>query len=233
MKPKIKHLFPAAVLTVCLLFSACGAEPPAQSDAAALTAHAAELPPETEEAPAAASAAEISLPTEEVPTEEAPTEEAPTEAPKPVYDADAALRYAADHWNDGDGLCAEFVSRCLQAGGIDVFADGCTTLQELLTQAADAEIFTMDFPTGKTIDISQVQERLVPGDVVMYFCETCILYDGKPYIHTLLYTRCDEDGYMMGYSHNPAEGNTEKYWYDLTCYGCGQYLEKLVFFHFI
>ena len=33
------------------------------------------------------------------------------------YDAGAALSYASKHWNDGKGLCAEFVSDCLKAGG--------------------------------------------------------------------------------------------------------------------
>ncbi len=34
------------------------------------------------------------------------------------YNVTAAVNYANAHWNDGVGLCAEFVSRCLNAGGI-------------------------------------------------------------------------------------------------------------------
>lgn len=36
------------------------------------------------------------------------------------YDATAAVKFANNHWNDGIGLCAEFVSRCLNAGGISI-----------------------------------------------------------------------------------------------------------------
>lgn len=32
------------------------------------------------------------------------------------YNSSAALNYAAAHWNDNVGLCAEFVSNCLSAG---------------------------------------------------------------------------------------------------------------------
>ena len=37
-----------------------------------------------------------------------------------TYNASAAIAYADAHWNDGVGLCAEFVSKCLAAGGISV-----------------------------------------------------------------------------------------------------------------
>ena len=36
------------------------------------------------------------------------------------YNATAAVEYANAHWNDGVGLCAEFVSKCLKAGGVTI-----------------------------------------------------------------------------------------------------------------
>jgi hypothetical protein len=33
------------------------------------------------------------------------------------YNPTAAIEYAKIHWDDGKGLCAEFVSDCLRAGG--------------------------------------------------------------------------------------------------------------------
>ncbi|MBQ3075346.1 MAG: hypothetical protein IJC26_04690 [Clostridia bacterium] len=33
------------------------------------------------------------------------------------YDPNAAVSYAKAHYNEGKGLCAEFVSDCLKAGG--------------------------------------------------------------------------------------------------------------------
>ncbi len=37
-----------------------------------------------------------------------------------VYDVSAAVAFANKYWNDGVGLCGEFVSRCLAAGGITI-----------------------------------------------------------------------------------------------------------------
>ena len=37
-----------------------------------------------------------------------------------TYSASSAVSFANSHWNDGVGLCAEFVSRCLAAGGISI-----------------------------------------------------------------------------------------------------------------
>ena len=37
-----------------------------------------------------------------------------------TYDATAAVAYANAHWDDGVGLCAEFVSNCLAVGGVSI-----------------------------------------------------------------------------------------------------------------
>ncbi len=42
----------------------------------------------------------------------------PTQATS--YNISAAVSYANSHWNDGVGLCAEFVSKCLAAGGVTI-----------------------------------------------------------------------------------------------------------------
>lgn len=42
------------------------------------------------------------------------------EAEAASYNASAAVDYANSYWNDGKGLCAEFVSRCLNAGGVTI-----------------------------------------------------------------------------------------------------------------
>ena len=41
------------------------------------------------------------------------------------YNASSAISYANAHWNDGVGLCAEFVSKCLSAGGITIPNKSC------------------------------------------------------------------------------------------------------------
>ncbi|MBR3553916.1 MAG: RICIN domain-containing protein [Clostridia bacterium] len=37
-----------------------------------------------------------------------------------AYNVSSAVSYADGHWNDGVGLCAEFVAKCLNAGGVSI-----------------------------------------------------------------------------------------------------------------
>ena len=53
-----------------------------------------------------------------------------------TYSVDAAINYAKAHWNDGQGQCAEFVSRCVRAGGLDVKV--ITTTRSCLNAAVKA-----------------------------------------------------------------------------------------------
>ena len=38
-----------------------------------------------------------------------------------TYNRTLALNYAERNWNNGVGLCADFASKCIQAGGINVY----------------------------------------------------------------------------------------------------------------
>ena len=40
-----------------------------------------------------------------------------------AYNATDALKYAEKNWNNGIGLCADFASKCLQAGGVNVYGE--------------------------------------------------------------------------------------------------------------
>ena len=40
-----------------------------------------------------------------------------------TYSVTNALKYAQKNWNNGIGLCADFASKCLQAGGVDVYGE--------------------------------------------------------------------------------------------------------------
>ena len=49
-----------------------------------------------------------------------------------TYSVSKALKYAQKNWNNGVGLCAEFASRCLQAGGVDIFEPRVVDLYDAL-----------------------------------------------------------------------------------------------------
>lgn len=48
------------------------------------------------------------------------------------YSHSAAVDYAKKHWNDGVGLCAQFVAACITAGGISVSDKVCYNLYNSL-----------------------------------------------------------------------------------------------------
>ena len=60
---------------------------------------------------------------------------APTDASAATsYNVSKSLEYAKNHWNDGVGLCAEFVSNCLKAGGLSSWSRECTDLYNQLVK---------------------------------------------------------------------------------------------------
>lgn len=122
------------------------------------------------------------------------------------YNPSAALLYASSHWNDGKGLCAEFVSDCLKAGGCKgVWTRGVTSMVKLLKNSNYGTWTQLTVERNGCISISKNSGRISPGDPIFFYCpkET----DGAPYVHVVLYGGQDSNGYMKVYSHNNAMNN--------------------------
>ena len=118
------------------------------------------------------------------------------------YSPDAALSYAENHWNDGVGLCAEFVSNCIKAGGCSAWSAGATTLMRLLKDTGMGTVYDITSSySGGYVRMSDCTNRLSPGDAVFYHCASC--EDGLAYnVHVVLCNGMDSSGYMKAYSHN-------------------------------
>ena len=101
----------------------------------------------------------------------------------PVYDAKAALTYAAAHWNDGNGHCAEFVSNCIKQGGCPAWSRSCTDLRRQLLNSGMGTEYELKLQSDMSIKASDYEGKLAAGDVVFYYCGGCT--DGKPYIHSV------------------------------------------------
>ena len=147
-----------------------------------------------------------------------------------AYDASAALAYAEAHWDDGQGLCAEFVSQCIKAGGSTAWSASCTALRSQLLSSGWGTEYELALQSDMSIKASDYTGKLAPGDVVFYYCPGCT--DGKPYIHAVLCNGMDANGYMKAYSHNNANSGQAKYRYGSTCYSCGTKLNKAYVYHF-
>ena len=132
------------------------------------------------------------------------------------YKVDSSLAYAEAHWNDGKGLCAEFVSDCLKAGGItDVYERECENLYNQLLAQNWGTAYKLKL-TGGTRDrilMADNASKVQKGDPVFFYCNSC-----RKFTHVVLCNGADANGYMVDYAHNnPHNGRKTTYTY----YHCG------------
>ena len=150
------------------------------------------------------------------------------EVPWAGYDPDAAVEYGFEHWNDGMGLCAAFLSRCLKAGGIINYSESSTalTLQLLHSRLGFGQFLAFD-KDDKTITLPEYAR---PGDVVQIYCsfEGCV-------IHSTLMVGTDEDGKLKAVCHNLANSGESAYLVDSLndpCLYCDSETAEIFFYHF-
>ncbi len=143
------------------------------------------------------------------------------------YNATNALEYAASHWNDGKGLCAEFVSNCIKAGGLDAWSVGCTTLVGQLKDRGYATEYKLTLAGNGLVKYSDNSSILSPGDLVFAYCSSET--DGKPYVHTYIYYGNDSSGYIKGYAHNNASNGTINH--SWSCSYCGATIKDMRVLH--
>lgn len=119
------------------------------------------------------------------------------------YSVDAAISYAKTHWNDGQGLCAEFVSRCVRAGGLDMKV--ITTTRSCLKAASSASglpIKELKLNSAGYATKADNGSILAAGDVVAQYCNTHEVYP-----HILLCGGYDSKGRATFYAHNGPANN--------------------------
>jgi len=148
--------------------------------------------------------------------------------PKEKYDPAAAVAYGRKYWDNHVGLCAEFISRCLTAGGITEFTTSSTsiTMQLLNSRLGFGQFITYD----KSDHTIPMPEYARPGDVVQIFCS----YEGT-LIHSLLMVDTSERGRLKAVCHNFANDGEYEFKIDYMndpCYDCYTETVEVFFYHF-
>lgn len=145
------------------------------------------------------------------------------------YDAEGAVAYGKAHWDDGVGLCAPFISRCLTEGGsITEYTDSSTsiTLQLLHSRLG----FGQFVPYNKSDHTVTLPKYARPGDVVQIYCS----YEGVM-IHSLLMVGTDEEGKLRVVCHNYRNSGAYAFVVDSLndpCYDCESETFEMFFYHF-
>ena len=126
---------------------------------------------------------------------------APTHAEEfgPRYDSDAAVSYATAHWNDGVGVCDEYVKDCLKAGGVEILAGGVDPLKDALLDAKLGESCVLTISADGTHALKSENPNIQAGDILFFYCEEC-----QRSVHTAIIGGYDENGYLYLYAHNPG-----------------------------
>ncbi len=119
------------------------------------------------------------------------------------YNANAALDYARAHWNDGQGLCAEFVSKCVRAGGINMPVIATTyECYKKVSELSGIPGQDLALNASGYATYGANSSKLAAGDVVVQWCYTCNL---RP--HILLCGGYNASGNATFYAHNSALNN--------------------------
>jgi len=131
------------------------------------------------------------------------------------YNPALALSYAERNWNNGVGLCADFASKCIQAGGINVYKPKCVDLYRALNGTYGTSYkLTLTRGNKGSIKMSDNAGKLAKGDLIFYFCNAC-----RSFEHVVVCNGENVWGYAQDYAHNKAH-NGKKQTY--TYYHCGQ-----------
>ncbi len=115
------------------------------------------------------------------------------------YNVKSSLIYAQKNWNNGVGLCAEYASRCLNAGGVDVFETQVKNLYNALASHGKAYKLTLTEGTRGKINMADNAGKLKAGDPIFYQCNYCGNFE-----HVVICNGANKYGYAQDYAHNNA-----------------------------
>lgn len=123
------------------------------------------------------------------------------------YNPTAAVNYAAAHWNDAPTIpnadCANFVSKCLTAGGVKVSINTTGSLYRALNGVYGTSYkLTLTNGTSGKIKASENVGKVSPGDPIFYYCNNC-----KVYPHVVICGGTNSSGYITVYGHTANQNN--------------------------
>lgn len=141
------------------------------------------------------------------------------------YNRAAALKYAADHWDKDECLCAEFASECLTAGGLKYDLASSTCLYNELCNSGLGYAVRVELNEDGT---AAAPENVKEGDVIFYYCAAEHMT-----VHTAVCCGKTDDGLLKAFAHNPRDNGEEALVYKELCTGgCGYPLNEIFIFCF-
>ncbi len=88
------------------------------------------------------------------------------------YNSNAAVNYANQHWDDGVGKCATFVSNCLYAGNCGAWSSLVVDLRKQLINGGYGTEYLLT-ENGQSIYKNQNSGKISAGDPIFFYCKKC------------------------------------------------------------
>lgn len=120
------------------------------------------------------------------------------------YNPATAASWAVQNYNKVSGLCAEFVSKCLQAGGCNIATHKVVgDLHTALCQRSEFTRYEM-MKTGSSNELEVKGNnagKVAVGDILVFYNGN---YPSAPYMHTAIVTSIDSKGIVYVTQRNSA-----------------------------
>ncbi len=125
------------------------------------------------------------------------------------YDAAAAAAYADAHWDDGVGVCDQFVKACLKAGGITIKSGTVMGVySELLNYGVS---YQLTMAKDGYCYLKDNEGKIAVGDIVFFECSKHAVAHLK--LHTGIVTKIDSNGKVLYSQHNGPIHNKGLGWF--------------------
>lgn len=123
------------------------------------------------------------------------------------YDIGDAITYAEKNWNNGRGLCAQFVNECLSYGGLDLSGMRVKDLYNEILSKDYGKSYKLTLTNGKngSIRMSDNEGKVRKGDPIFFVCNVCGEFE-----HVVLCNGANSDGYVQDYAHNKAHNGKKR-----------------------
>ena len=126
------------------------------------------------------------------------------------YNASAALKFAKAHWDtDRKWKCAEYVARCLKAGGLNIKINNSIrtvgSLYDKVKQTKTGAVQKLVMEKNGQILYSKNKGKLSVGDPIFIYCKRET--DGHPFVHVVLTSQLNSSKSIYVYAHNLPKNN--------------------------
>ena len=112
------------------------------------------------------------------------------------YNATAVVNYAKKNWDNGVGLCAEFASNCLKAGGCNAWSVWVKDLRNELAYGGWGIEYVLKSSGGKVYK-KENSGKIAAGDPILFWCKKC-----NSWMHAAICGGFDSNGIARAYGHN-------------------------------